>query len=162
MPCPLPTPLCTNGACEQGGANGVRCLLVATPLPCACPLPLVHATSRGCAPPLFGAPPLSLVRPPSRCPLTPPFPRVHRTGGTRAPLVSAHRPPPSFHARRSRPPPLSANGAWELGARTGVVRKRRSQARPPPPLPRVPALCARPRLAPPPPPPCAPPPSPAS
>src|SRR6266702_3233953 len=67
------------------------------PRPC-----LVRAPSRWCAPPPVGAPPLSLVRPPSRCPLTPPFPRVHRTGGTRAPLVSAHRPPPSFHARALR------------------------------------------------------------
>src|SRR6266702_2967225 len=56
VPCLLPTHLRANGACEQGGANGVRCPLVATPLPCACPLPWVHTTSRGCAPPF------SLVR----------------------------------------------------------------------------------------------------
>src|SRR6266702_3708644 len=136
-PRPPSTPLRANGACEQGGANGVRCLLVATPLPCACPLPLVRATSRGCPPPPFRAPPPPFPLSP------PPLSTCAQNGGhTRPPCF---RPPPTPQFPRacpSRLPPLSANGACELGARTGVVRKRRSQARPPPPLP-------RPRLAPP-------------
>src|SRR6266702_6173210 len=158
-PRPPPTPLRANGACEQGGANGVRCPLVATPLPCACPLSSVRATSRGCAPPLFGAPPLPLrsypplstcaqngghTRPPCfRAPPTPQFPRP--------PFA-----PPSFERKRGmgtgRANWGGAQTAFASTPSTPVAARPRLVRAPPFGAPSPAPLCAAPfpRVTPPP------------
>src|SRR6266702_5582672 len=58
-----PPPLCT----QMGHANReAQMASTASLLPRPC---LVHAPSHWCAPPPVGVPPLSLVHPPSHCPL---------------------------------------------------------------------------------------------
>ncbi len=91
-PCPRPLRLLY--------ANDFRRPLVVAPLLCACPLP-------------WCIPLLACV--PSRCPRTPSFPHVHRTGGTRAPDFR----PPSSVFPFVPPPPFVRRRACELGSQVG-------------------------------------------
>src|SRR6266702_7807903 len=125
--CALPPPLidahpvCSPPLCMQTGhANReAQTVSAASSLPRPC---LVCAPSHWCAPPPMGVPPLSLVCPPSCCPLTPPLSTCAQNGGHTHPPCFCPPPTPQFPCVCPlRLPPLSTNRACELGARTGVV-----------------------------------------
>src|SRR6266571_127244 len=113
------------------------------------PSPHCH-TPALCVPPPVGAPtvrPPSLVRPPLfgaplLFPSYPPFHVCTERGAHAHPFFPPTAHPPVSVRVPFAPPLLCAQTRYANWARTGVVRKRRSQARPHPPLLRVPALCA--------------------
>src|SRR6266702_8976161 len=118
-----PPPLCA----QTGHANRDAQTASATPSltrPC-----LVRAASRGCA--HCAPPPLWCVPPPVS--LLPLFPRVHRTGAHAHPFFPPTAHPPVSARVPLAPPLFCAQTGYANWARTGVVRKRRSQARPHPP-----------------------------